>query len=63
MGYEDFVDIVLESSQTGLVTVLGVISMHLGSFFKVYEQNMDTFWVGKISKIFFEVCLIFPIFF
>ena len=35
-GYEDFVDIFLVSSQNW--TKLGVISLHLGSFFKVKVQ-------------------------
>ena len=41
-GYEDFVDIILGSSQNW--ASLRVISMHFRTFFNVNVQNWDIFW-------------------
>ena len=43
LGYEDFVDIFLGSSQIIIVS-LRVISMQLRVFFKVKVQNWDIFF-------------------
>ena len=59
LGYEDFVDIFGGSSQKW--TVLGVISMHLGSFLKVKVQIGGIFLVAKIPNIYWG-CLKFLIF-
>ena len=42
LGYENFVDIFLGSSQNW--ASLRVISMHFRVFFKVKVQNWDIFW-------------------
>ena len=42
LGYEDFVDIFLESTQN--LASLRVISMQFRVFFKVKVQNWDIFW-------------------
>ena len=60
LGYEDFVDIFLGSSQNW--ASLRSFLCNLGSFFKVKVQNWDNFWVAKISNIFLG-CLKFLIFF
>ena len=60
LGYDDFVDIFLGSSQNW--ASFRVISMQFRVFFKVKVQNWDIFWVAKISNIFWG-CLKFLIFF
>ena len=50
LGYEDFVDIFLGSSQNW--ASLRVISMHVRVFFKVNVQNWVFFGVAKILIFF-----------
>ena len=59
-GYEDFVDNFWGSSQNW--ASWSIISMQFRVFFKVKVQNLDIFWVAKISNIFLG-CLKFLIFF
>ena len=59
-GYEDFVDIFLGSSKNW--ASLRVISMQLGSFFKVKVQNWDIFLGRYNFKYFFGVLEIPDIF-
>ena len=42
LGYEDFMGIL--GGHYKIWLVLGIISMHLGSFLKVMVQNGDIFW-------------------
>ena len=50
-GYDDFVDILLGSSQNW--ASLRLISMHFRGFFKVKLQNWDIFWGLLKFQIFF----------
>ena len=62
LGYEDFVDIFLGSSQNWTI-FRGHFLCILWSFLKVLRTEWGIFfWVAKISNIFFE-CLKFLIFF